>query len=420
VPIVGQDSTLVHTEIFIMSILFKPISLGSLQLENRFVHSATYEAMATEAGKVTSDLVERYRSLARGQVGLVIPGYLYVHPLGRSMKYQTGIHSDDMIPGLRKLVEAVHQEGGRIAFQLAHAGRQTKSAIIGQTPLGPSRKGRDPFFLVRPQKMTEAQICEVIQAFAAAAGRAVVAGVDGLQIHATHGYLVNQFLSPFFNDRADDWGGSEENRFRFLREIILAIRKVVPAGMPILVKLNVDEHTPKTGITPPLAVKYARWLCELGIDGLELSSGTLAYSFMNVYWGSVPVSALARTQPWYTRPLAHVMLRQLTGRFDDLEGFNLEATRSVKSAVKNVPVFAVGGLRRVSHMEGILSQGYADLISMSRPFVREPSLVKKIREGRTEAASCSSCNMCLAAIANDIPIRCYKNGLPHVDNNLNP
>lgn len=400
-----------------MSLLFEPISLGGLQLENRFVHSATYEAMATEEGKVSQELVERYRSLARGQVGLIIPGYLYVHPLGRSMKYQTGIHSDDMIPGLRKLVEAVHQEGGRIAFQLAHAGRQTKSGIIGQTPLGPSHKGRDSFFFVRPQKMTEAQICEAIQAFAAAAGRAVTAGADGLQVHATHGYLVNQFLSPFFNDRADDWGGSEEKRFRFLREIVLAIREVVPAGMPILVKLNVDEHTPQAGITPPLALKYARWLCELGIDGFELSSGTLAYSFMNVYWGSVPVKELARTQPWYMRPLASLMLKKLSGRFDDLEGFNLEATRTVKSAVQNVPVFAVGGLRRVSHMEEVLSQGYADLISMSRPFVQEPSLVKNIRTGRTEAASCSSCNMCLAAIANDLPIRCYKNGFPNIVEN---
>lgn len=396
-----------------MSILFEPVNLGRLQLANRFVHSATYEAMATEAGQVTPELVGRYRQLAQGQVGLVIPGYFYVHPLGRAVRHQAGIHTDDAIPGLRELVAAVHQEGGRIAFQLAHAGRQTKKSLIGQTPLGPSRRFWDTYYLVRPKRMTEEQIQQAIQAFARAAGRAAAAGADGVQIHATHGYLVNQFLSPFFNVRDDAWGGSDERRFRFLREIVLAIREILPADRFLLVKLNTHEHAPWKGITPPLAARYARWLVELGIDGLELSSGNMAYSIMNVYWGSVPVTEFLRSVPWWQRPAGWFMLRRLTGRFDDLEGFNLEATRVVKAAVGDTPVFAVGGLRRLSHMTEVVEAGHADLVSMSRPFVREPALVKRFREGQTDAASCVSCNLCLAAVANEIPIRCYRKGLPN-------
>ena len=126
-----------------MSILFTPIPFGDLHIANRFICSATYEVMALETGEVTDKLINRYRILAK-EAGLVIPGYFYVHPLGRAFPYQAGIHREEMVAGLGRLTEAVHQEGGRIVFQLAHAGRQTTKALIGQTPLGPSRRGRDP------------------------------------------------------------------------------------------------------------------------------------------------------------------------------------------------------------------------------------------------------------------------------------
>ena len=206
-----------------MSILFTPIDLGDVHIKNRFIHSATYEVMALETGEISDKLVKRYQNLAKGEVGLIIPGYMYVHPLGRCAKYQTGIHSDDMIPGLRKLVKTVHQEGSKIAFQLVHAGRQTEKSVIGQTPIGPSSKGRDPVYFVKPKEMNADEIQEVIQAFGKAATRAVEAGADGIQLHAAHGYLINQFISPFFNQRKDEWGGSDENRFRFLKEIIVSI-----------------------------------------------------------------------------------------------------------------------------------------------------------------------------------------------------
>ena len=395
-----------------MSILFDPMTLGNLEIKNRFVHSATYESMAEQAGDVTDQLVERYKKLAQGEVGLIIPGMMYVHPLGRAVKHQIGIHHDDMIPGLKKLTEAVHHEGGRIAFQLAHAGRQTIKGIIGQTPLGPSAKGRDPVNFVKPKAMSEDQIHDAIQAFGLAASRAVEAGADGIQLHAAHTYLINQFLSPFFNHRTDAWGGSVENRFRFLKEVVVETKKALPEGMPLLVKLNTRDHTPQEGITPPLAATYAGWLVELGIDGLELSCGSTLYAWANMSRGSIPVDELVESLPWWKKPIGRIVMNRMVGKYDLEEGYNLKAATMIKPTIGGIALFLVGGLRRISHMEEIVRNGHADLISMSRPFIREPSIVKKMREGSTDTVSCVSCNRCFAAVVNNMPLRCYNAGFP--------
>jgi 2,4-dienoyl-CoA reductase-like NADH-dependent reductase (Old Yellow Enzyme family) len=162
-----------------MSILFQPMNLGQLQIQNRFVRSATFASMATEQREVTEDLLRLYRRLGRGDVGLIITGHIYVHPQGRAAKYQIGIHNDEMLAGLGKLTEAVHQGGGLIVFQLAHAGRQTRRHLIRRTPLAPSAGGRDPAFFIKPAAMGEVEIGEVIQAFGQAARRAVEAGAGG-------------------------------------------------------------------------------------------------------------------------------------------------------------------------------------------------------------------------------------------------
>ena len=162
-----------------MSLLFTPKKIGNIEIENRFVRSATYDAMAKESGEVSEDLVKRYARLAKGGVGLIVSGFMYVVLEGRSKIYMTGIHNDDMIPGLKKMVAAVHKEGKKIILQLAHAGRQTTKDVIGQTPLGASSKGRDPVYFVKPKEMNEDDIQKTIHAFTAASRRAVEAGADG-------------------------------------------------------------------------------------------------------------------------------------------------------------------------------------------------------------------------------------------------
>jgi 2,4-dienoyl-CoA reductase-like NADH-dependent reductase (Old Yellow Enzyme family) len=395
-----------------MSILFTPGKIGQKEIQNRFVHSATYECMARDNGEVTDKLIKRYSQIAKGGAGLIIPGYLFVMPNGRSMKFQVGIHNDDMIEGLKKLVAVVHDEGNKIAFQLCHSGRQTFKDTIGQTPIGPSNRPRDNIYMVKPKEMTEAEIQEIIKAFGAAAFRAGAAGADGVQIHAAHGYLVNQFLSPFFNKRKDSWGGSDENRFRFIKEVVLEIRKNISNEMFILIKLNTQDYTPKEGITLELSKKYAEWLADLPIDGLEVSCGTMSYSMFNMVRGDVPTKEIIMNFPWWRKILAKMMLKSMEGKFDLEEGYNLEAAKVIKPFIGEIPLLVVGGFRRVVHMEEVLKNGFADFISMCRPFIREPNIVKKISEGKVDSVACVSCNKCFAAAANYMPVYCYNKGFP--------
>ena len=393
-----------------MSVLFSSVKIGNVELKNRFVHSATYECMASQTGEATDDLVKRYKTLAGGETGLIIPGYLFVHPLGRAMKCQTGIHRDEMIPGLSRVVEAVHEEGGKIAFQLAHAGSQTSKSIIGQTPLAPSGKVREPATMRKPKEMTEDEIRQVIKAFVKAARRAVGAGVDAIQLHGAHGYLVSEFLSPFYNRRQDDWGGSDERRFRFLKEIFLGIKEVVPNKMAILIKLNANDFTPKPGTTPELAQTYAGWLAELGIDGVEMSCGT--YHTFHTIRGEIPSKEMAMTLPKWMRPLGRYILKRQASQCRFEEGYNLPSAKIIKPVWKGSSLMLVGGVRRLSHMEQIIEAGFADFISLSRPLIREPSLVKDFKEGKKEEAACVSCNRCFAAVSNNLPLRCYYTGVP--------
>lgn len=390
-----------------MSHLFSPMRIGSLELRNRFVRSATFEGMAKENGEVSDDILKLYRNLAKGGIGLLITGHFYVNQLGKAFFNQVGIYSDEMIPGLKRLVQEVHEHGGKVVFQLAHAGRQTTRKITGQRPVGPSGKGRDPIFFVKPREMTEDDIQQTIQSFGRAAKRAVEAGADGIQLHGAHGYLINQFLSPFYNTRNDAWGGSEEGRFRFLEHVFSEIKRAIPTETPILIKLNTHDHTPRQGVTPELAAHYAQRLAGMGIDAVEISSGSTFYSFMDMCRGSVPVQELVDTMPFFKKPIAKIMMKRLVGKFDLEEGYHLQAAKTIKPVLGEIPLVLVGGMRRVNHMEEILEKGYADFISMSRPFVREPLLVKRIEAGKTDRASCVSCNKCLGAIANRMPLRCY-------------
>jgi len=391
-----------------MSVLFAPKKLGAMMIDNRFVHSATYEGLAQESGEVSPALLKRYEAIARGQTGLIIPGHLYVHPLGRCTTAQAGIHSDLMIPGLSLLTETVHREGSKIFFQLSHAGRQTTKEVIGRDPLGPSSLGRDPVYRVKPLAMTEAEIIDTIAAFRAAALRAVKAGADGIQLHAAHGYLINQFLSPYFNRRRDAWGGSAENRFRLLGEIVSAIREAIPRGFPLLVKLNACDYTPQQGITPPLAAEYARQLAGLGIDGIEVSCGSTLYSPLSTCRGAAPTEELAKGLGLGKRLLLKYMLKKTAGRFRFVEGYNLDAARMIKEAAGAVPVIVVGGMRSVAAMTAAIESGCADFIALSRPFINDPFLVKRIKSGEIDRVSCSNCNLCLAAIALNRPVSCAR------------
>ncbi len=393
-----------------MSLLFSPAAISALELKNRLVHSATFEYLAHDDGRVSPELLTRYKNLARGGVGLIIPGHIYVHPRGKAFYKQTGIHEDAMTEGLAQLCDTIHAQGGKVAFQLAHGGRQAPKEVLGQVPLAPSGWGRDPASLDKPRAASPADIAEVIAAFGAAAARAKATGADAVQIHGAHGYLIAEFLSPFFNRRQDDWGGSAVNRFRLLREVYGAVREAVGPEMPVLVKLNGADYTPKPGVTPELARQYAVWLKELGIDAVEVSAGTY-YSFHMVR-GGVPLNGLARALPAWMRPIAKLKFKSQVkaNAFEPL--YNLPAAAEIQPALGQVPLMLVGGARTLSEMERVLERGQAQCISLCRPLIREPFLPKRLAEGKASEAACISCNKCFAAVYNQMPLRCYVDGLP--------
>jgi 2,4-dienoyl-CoA reductase-like NADH-dependent reductase (Old Yellow Enzyme family) len=388
------------------------MNIGKMEVKNRFIRSAVMENMAKETGEVTNELIKTFTSLAKGEVGLIITGFMYVHPLGKAYPHQTGIHNDDLIPSLRGMVDAIHQANGKVAFQLGHAGLQTDKNYIGTLPIGPSKQIKNPFTFTKPKEMTEEDIQESIEAFTKAAIRASEAGADAIQLHGAHGYLISEFISPFYNRRKDNWGGTDENRFRYLKKLISSIKKVIPRDMALLVKLSSIDYTPKEGNTPSLVSKYAKWLKNIGIDGIEISAGSATFAIFNMSRGDVPVKEIIQNLPDTVKPLAEKMFQDLKGKFDLVEGYNLEAAKVIKPSMGDVPLILVGGMRTKSYMENILEKKYSEFISMARPFIREPYLIRSFKDEKQEKVACISCNRCLAAVPNHYPVRCYAKKWP--------
>jgi 2,4-dienoyl-CoA reductase-like NADH-dependent reductase (Old Yellow Enzyme family) len=345
--------------------LFEPFSFAGLDLRNRMVRSATYEKRADVDGFVTDSLIDLYKELAHGGIGLIITGNALVHPSGRSVPQAICIHNDHYIDRLKELTDAVHSLDGRIIMQLSHGGRQCFPSLLGGAqPIAPSAI-YDPATRITPRAMDDSEIWELVDAFADAARRALYAGFDGVQIHAAHGYLVNEFLSPHTNRRDDYWGGDEERRFHFIEEICDAIRKEVVSTFPIMVKMNADDFI-EGGLTPADSLRTAVRLQTSGIGAIEVSGGMFESGKM-----TVRPNIEKEEQEAYFREAAGLFARELF-----------------------IPVMIVGGIRTRSIAEDILQKGDADLISLSRPLLREPDLPKKFMQGK-ERADCISCNNCM-------------------------
>jgi 2,4-dienoyl-CoA reductase-like NADH-dependent reductase (Old Yellow Enzyme family) len=345
--------------------LFDSITIGSLRLPNRLVRSATWEGLCAADGRPTERLLELYRKLARGGVGLIITGYTFIRADGRQLPGKMGIDCDELIEPLREMTAAVHAAGGKIFCQLVHAGAQTTAKVIGATPLAPSAVAA-PNYPEMPREVSLAEIDELVAAFAAGALRAQAAGFDGVQLHGAHGYLINQFLSPLMNRRGDAYGGSLGGRMRFLEEVYQAVRREVGPDYPVTIKLTAADHLPG-GLEFGEAMQVAQRLAELGIDAIEVSSGTAASG------KETPVRQDIVTA--------------------EQEAYNAVYARRLKAAV-NVPILLVGGLRSGAVLRRLLEEGEADLFSLARPLIREPDLINRWRAQEDYRATCISCNGC--------------------------
>ncbi len=347
-----------------MATLFEPTRIRNMTLANRFVRSATWEGMAREDGACTSKLVQLMAQLAEGGVGLIITSHTYVRRDGQASPWQLGVYSDDLIPGLREMTQAVHDQGGKIVLQLAHAGIFANPQSTAQPNLCPSPK--EGLATSPGKEMSIRDIQEVVKGLAEAASRALQAGFDGVQIHAAHGYLLSQFLSPAFNRRTDAYGGPIENRARVVLEALAAVRKVVGPDYAVLVKMN-SQDALDGGLVVEDALKAAAMLAEGGIDAIELSGGTLISKALS---------------PSRTAILS-----------EEKEAYFQDAARAFKEKVR-VPIILVGGVRSCQVAERLLNSGVADYFSMSRPLIREPGLVNRWKSGDLRKAHCISDNQC--------------------------
>lgn len=390
-----------------MSVLFEKTEIKGMELDNRLVRSATHEAMADKNGFPTERLFKLYEDLAKGGVGLIITGYAYVARDGKS-DAMLGIDNDKLIPKYRELVNKVHQNGAKIAMQINHCGRQTTKEMTGSQPIAPSAI-KEKVFLVKPREMTENDIERIIEAFAQSARRVKESGFDALQLHAAHGFLINQFLCPHTNRRQDKWGGSIENRMRFLGAIYEKCRSQVGEDYPILIKINAYDNL-KNGLKQDESIAMAKLIAELGFDGIEVSCG-IAEDGASTVRGDLPLDVIL--DEWDMYKNKNFLFRFIMKRFGKklikpmpfTQEYNRESARRIKAKV-NVPIFVVGGMIDPVAMEATIKKGDADYISMSRALITDPNFPNKIKGGDRKISRCIHCNLCLYYLATK-PVRCY-------------
>ncbi len=365
------------------------MKIGSLEIKNRIVRSATFEGFGKK-NFVTNDYDRMYKDLAKGGTGLIIMGYACVQESGMNSEEQSGIYDDKFIDGLKKLSDIIHDNGEKCKtmMQLVHCGKQSfhLKEVVAPSAI------KEPFTQKNPKEMTKDDILETIGAFSEGARRAKDAGYDGVQLHAAHGYLLSEFLSPATNKRTDDYGGNTDNRFRIIREIYDDIVKKVGSNFPVLIKFNADDFLPG-GIDLEESVKIAKLISDTGFAAIEISScmwATVGRSKEELGWKPVFI------------PEARTAIKTT-----EQEAYHLPYAVEIKKVI-DVPLILVGGIKTGTVAERILTEKKADFISMSRPLIREPDLPNKwINESIDYKAKCISCNSCVMNLNNG-GLRCIQ------------
>ena len=388
---------------------YAPAKIKGIELPSRIIRSATHEGMADINGKPDEKLIRTFENYAKGGAGLIITGYMGISQQGKCPLYHmTMLNSDALIPAWQEVTERVHAAGAPIVAQIAHCGRQTRKKVTGEKTVAPSAIRDFLYWENVPHKLKEKEISKIISDFADAALRAKKAGFDGVQLHCAHGYLLSEFLSPHTNHRKDKWGGSLENRFRIVDEIIKAMRAKVGADYPIFVKMNCFEKD-KDGIKPEEAVEIAKLMDKAGFDAIEVSCG-LAKEGFNMSRGGFPYPAMCADNfrfeklPKFTWPLMKPVMKILMGSPKPVRSYNVDAAGMIKNAV-STPVIVCGGIRSDAENKDVICGGKADFVSMSRPFICEPDIVNRLRGGQAESR-CLNCNYCLMGVEQR-PLKCY-------------
>ncbi|HWE75766.1 MAG TPA: NAD(P)-binding protein [Stellaceae bacterium] len=366
-----------------MNILLTPARIGPAEIKNRIVLPPMTTRLSDEEGFVTDEAIAYYMARVHGGTGLITVEMASPERAGRHRRRELGIYDDRFLPGLQKLVAAIHAGGAKASIQLGHGGGHTRRDICGETPVAPSAIPHPvfetTFETIIPEAMTKPRIDECIAAFASAALRAQRAGFDCVEIHAAHGYLISQFLTPFENHRDDEYGGSLENRARFGLDVLRAVKAAVP-GTGLIFRLSVEDYFPD-GMPWVEGKQVAIWAAEAGADALHIAAG---------HYRSLP--SAARQIPPMEYP----------------DGVFLDYAAGVKAAV-SVPVIAVGRLGDPELATSVVESGKADFIALGRTHVAEPEWVVKLARGEPPRR-CLACNTCVDEMRGGARLGCVVNG----------
>jgi len=386
--------------------LFDQSTFAGVTLKNRIIRSATHEGMADLSGMPLEDLQKLYLKLANGGVGMIITGYAGVQKDGRSFPNMKLLDDDKLIPVYEKIFKPVKETGVPVILQIAHAGGMGYPDG-NSNPHAPSRI-KYKSSRITSEELANDEIDKIIQNFVNTIVRAKKAGFDGVQIHAAHGYLLSEFLSPNLNRRKDKWGGSTENRFRIIKEIMTKAREAVGA-YPIIVKISAYDDQ-KNGMTIKESVKIALMLEKTSFDAIEVSCGNDNF-FQTVRPPELPIDAMIHYTPdvknvkGFKKKMITFIIKRMFKIDPVITNYNVPAALEIKKAV-SIPVIVVGGIRNLESAENIIESGSADYIAMSRPFIIEPDIVKKWESKKQDKSKCTDCDYCLIA-CKETPLRCY-------------
>ena len=372
--------------------LFENCKLGPVSLRNRFVKAATFEGR-TPRGEVTDELIDFHRTMAAGGVAMTTVAYLAVSDDGGTDRHCVR-WSKESLPGLSRLADAVHAEGAALGAQLGHAGPVANAASNRAPSLAPS--SMITAMGARPREATPADIERIVEAFGVGAAIAAEAGIDSLEIHMGHNYLISSFLSPKLNRRTDDYGGSLENRARLARRVAAEVRGAVGPEVGVTAKLNLDDGV-RGGFGLEEAIEVARLLDDDGhLDALELTGGSSLSNPMYLFRGDAPRKEFAATLPAPLRLGFRAVGRHFMPSYPYEEAYFLPQARSVAQEI-TLPAILVGGVSRLETARSALREGFS-FVALGRALLMEPGIIDRWRRGDDRPSGCIHCNRCMPTI----------------------
>ena len=385
------------------SVLFTPAKIGPLTLRNRTIRAAAFESMCP--GNRPSEMLYNYhKSVAAGGIGMTTLAYAAVTQSGLSFDRQLWMR-EDIIPELRNITDAIHQEGAAASIQLGHCGNMSHKSICGCTPIS-ANSGFNIYSPTRVRGMKGSELLAMSKAFGQAVHLARRAGMDAVEIHAGHGYLISQFLSPYTNHRKDEFGGSLENRMRFMKMCMDEVMKAAGSDMAVLVKMNMRDGF-KGGMELEESLEVARTLQnECGAQALILSGGFVSCAPMYVMRGAMPLKTLTHYMPFGWLPVGVKMAgRFMIPNVPFEEAYFLEDAKKFRQALK-MPLVYVGGLVSRPKIEEVLNEGF-EFVSMARALVNDPAFVNRMKENPEARCDCGHSNYCIARMYS-IEMACHK------------